>query len=613
LNTHSLSIWEEAAKSKARIYPFWLLLLFDLNVNAMMNITIGRQENFYSMQEQILQKKPFKAPDLDNPSSAGEYWPGGLILCTLLFIACILLTVTPLTRMPDILIKLSIAPGSFLATISAWLPLYIGQISQAASDAIEFFCLIVLAFLLYGLGMLLIKRQKEGGNFVLARRCIWLGALLAGAIYLVTPGLFSHDMLAYASYSRLLATYHANPYFVTISAFPHDPIMPFDQWPQTISVYGPVWMVVCGLLGIVLRPDPLSYIIAFRLVALTMHLLNIWLIGRTLQTMGRSPRTISLGMLIYAWNPLVLLESGLNGHNDICMVTFILLGIFLIARAEKKGLTLQPRGFVPVILALTLAVFVKFTALIILAAYLLFLVCKVLSVDSDIHQPWQAKIEHNWKEAATLLLWSGLAALLATLVLYGPFWLGHNLHEIINSFGNTPAAMAAENSFMRLIDDWLKLHPALKEHSLPAFLGKRQVWNDLNFLALALCFVGGAIWLWHRPERQTLLLFSLATLGLVLLITPWFYPWYITWLIGLAPFCLAAREKRVALALLAFSLTFSLSALSLNMLYNILGSHGYLASLFDTVPPVCAFLLCWFILSPPAASGRQAPIEQPAQ
>ncbi len=74
-----------------------------------------------------------------------------------------------------------------------------------------------------------------------------------------------------------------------------------------------------------------------------MQLLNTWLVGRTLRIMGRSPRIRALGMLLYGLNPLVLLESAQNAYNDVVMLTFVLLGILLLARAEQRGELLRAR------------------------------------------------------------------------------------------------------------------------------------------------------------------------------------------------------------------------------------------------------------------------------
>lgn len=148
---------------------------------------------------------------------------------------------------------------------------------------------------------------------------------------------------------------------------------------------------------------------------------------------------------------------------------------------------------------------------------------------------------------------------------------------------------------MRSIINWLNFHPAQKHNALLVFLSQRRVWDSLNLMAIMLCLMLGARQLWLKPAIRTFVTVALATMCVVLLITPWFFPWYITWIVGLAVLCLPLRQNRTTWALLALTLTFSFSALSL-YLFNagLLGSHGYLVSLFDTIPPLCAFLILWY-------------------
>src|SRR4029077_18157998 len=131
----------------------------------------------------------------------------------------------------------------------------------------------------------------------------------------------------------------------------------------------------------------------------------------------RPPRVVTLGMLLYAWNPLVLLESSLGGHNDVFMLTFVLAGILLAVYAEQRGRSVLARGYLPVIIMLTLAALVKFTALPIVLAYLLFLTCKALRSSSD-------HVRADWHQAIRVLFWSTLTGLLVAFMFYGPFWLG---------------------------------------------------------------------------------------------------------------------------------------------------------------------------------------------
>lgn len=528
------------------------------------------------------------AGDQKRPAIRAQF---ALPLCALGLLACVLLAVTPLVRVPDTVIRLRLAAGSWLAEASAWLPLQLGALSQANSAALEFFGLTLLAFLCYGLGALLVHRQANEAEQGRVRALIWFTALLAGIIFVVTPAMLSHDILVYASYSRVLAVYHANPYFVPIAAFPHDPFVPINYWANVVSAYGPIWMLVCAGFGWLLSPDPATYVVAFRLFALASHLLNAWLVGRTLRALGRSPRTVTLGMLLYAWNPLLLLESGLGGHNDSFMITFVLLGVLLSAHAERQGTLLRPRGYLPAIVAFTLAVLVKFTTLPVLAAYLLFLVCKVLR--SSHEGAFEAKLAlRNWRSALLVLLWSGLAAGVVALAFYAPFWMGHTLRAIMASFQSPPSALGAENSFMRSVIEWLHHHPEQTQNRLLQLLSTRRFWDDLNFAAIAACLILGALLLWRRPTTRTFALVSLLIFCVVLLITPWFYSWYIVWPLSLAVLCLPVRQSRAGTTLLTLTLTFSVSALFTYLFtLGLFGSHYYLVSLFTTIPPACAFLL----------------------
>ena len=556
--------------------------------------------------QKSLAKTPVASPDL---KSSGKRWPVGLMLCTLAFLTCILLTVTPLSRMPDTVIRLRIGWGAFLGEVSQWLPANIGPTYQQSSASIEFFCIITLAFFFYCLGAWLVGRRAGEIRRLPVYTCIWLGVLLAGAIYLVTPGVLAHDIEAYAGYSRLLAVYHANPYFVTLSTFPHDPVTPTDDWAGATAAYGPIWMIICAVLGWLLKqPTPEAFVIGFRVFAFSTHILNTWLVGRVLRAMGRSPRIRAQGMLLYGWNPLVLLESAQNGHNDVFMLTFVLLGILLLARSEQRGELLRARGYVPPILAFTLAALVKYPILPVLAAYLIFLLCKALRPTAASSLRWQEALG-NWRPAARLLGWSCLASVLLVLALYGPFWLGHSPSAIIDSFSKNPVSTWAENSFMRSVINWLNIQPERKSNLLLLFFSRRQVWNVINYSAIALCLFFGARKFWVTPTVETFLALALAMMCIVLLLTPWFFTWYSVWIVGLAVVCLPAHRSRVVWAFFVLALTFSYSTLSLYLFnHDLLGPLIPLVSLFDNVPPICAFLFCW--IRYPRWTTQQLALEQ---
>jgi uncharacterized membrane protein len=139
------------------------------------------------------------------------------------------------------------------------------------------------------------------------------------------------------------------------------------DWHDAVSVYGPVWTLLCTALYKVVAPLATThiwgYIVSFKMLGLAFHLGNaalIWFI------LGRlRPRDQIAGTIFYAWNPLALIEFAGNGHNDAGLVFFLLAAIAAIVME-------RPRTWL-VVLCLALSVLTKFITLLIIPAYLLYL------------------------------------------------------------------------------------------------------------------------------------------------------------------------------------------------------------------------------------------------
>ena len=532
-----------------------------------------------------------------------------IIFCAIAFVLCILLTVAPLSRIPDPVLQLQTPFGAQLAQVGAWLPNDLGLsanhlASQANTNYIDFLALIALAFVIYGLCALFIQRQTLIARDHKTLRLIWLVTIAAGFIYVFTPAMLSHDILAYAGFSRLVATYHANPYFVPILAYPHDPFYRLNYWAWSTFAYGPVWLAICSLLGFVMGPQPLGYVLAFRLFALAAHLLNIWLVITILRSSGQSSRVVTLGALLYAWNPLVLLESSLGGHNDVFMVTFLLAGVLLSVLAEKRGQFTHPRGYLPPIVAFTIAALVKFSALPLIVLFILFLACRALRPRPSTGFQFREAVSHYWRSAFLIICTASIASCLVMLAFYGPLWIGHNIQSIQNSFTSLPSSLHEENSILRALFAWNHFHtlpPHTIGYKLVQIFAARKTWDDINIVIVASALIMSAIWLWYAPTIRTFVLASLATLGVFLIVTPWFYSWYITWLVGLVVVSLPLSQSRIGRSLLAFTLTFSASAFLTYLFKDGYPPFGiWIGPIFliTIVPPLLAFLISFIAWRP---------------
>lgn len=535
-------------------------------------------------------------------------------LCGIAYSLCALLMAAPLNRAYDPVLRLQVPLGDWLVRVGAWLPANWGWgptllKAQTNTSMVQFLGLIALAFIACGLCALYISRLPENSaRHRQTRMILWAVAALAGLAFVFIPAMLSHDILVYASYSRLLAIYHANPYFVPLSAFPHDPYVPLNYYARAVSAYGPLWLGVCWLVGLVVGPQVAVYVLAFRLIALAFHLLNIWLVARTLRALGASQRTITLGALLYAWNPLVLLESAFGGHNDVFMLTFILLGIYLIARAQQRGTLTSPRGYLLPVVAFTLAALVKFTVLPVIALFLVF-----LAWNAATNAEARAQGTLQWEKAIIAVVIASMAAGVLALAFYVPFWIGHSISQISNSFTSPPSAQGAENSILRSIDAWIHFHgipSGTLQGKLLQIFSYRKVWDALNIVLLAAVGLLGALWMWRAPATRVFILASLAAMGVLLIVTPWFFSWYVTWLVGLAAVALPVRQSRVGCALLVSTLTFSASAFLTYLFLSGYAPFGIwigLVCLITITPPLLAFFVTYLLWQPTTHMHLSAP------
>jgi hypothetical protein len=499
----------------------------------------------------------------DNSQRPSSILP--IIVCTCAFILSALISVVPLSRMSPIAVHIPLSTR--LTWLGGWWPIDLGLSNNLLTSRLvtlrsEVLLCTALAFTAYTLCALLIWVWHQPGQRHHRRTLllIWLGTVVVGCIFLFTPSMPSHDIFSYASYGRLMVVYHANPYFIPPSTYPHDPVFLYNDWSHTIAVYGPLSLTAFSLLAQVTGTNIPLIILAFRLFTLSAHLLNTLLVTTILRTKGCSPRTVALGTLLYAWNPLVLLEGCLSGHIDVFMMTFLLLGILLYVRREQQR-PLRPRDYLPPLILFTLATLVR---LLVAPLIMLFIITLARNALPPAPSTGQQMGTRHWRSALlTTLLACSISGLVA-LVGYAPLWFGHSVSDILHSFALQPATSYAENSFLRTILEWNKTHH-LPVHTFSHFLiyqlSLHSTWNLINFVVVLATFAAATFWVWRVPTMNTITLTTIAVLGALLIVTPWFYPWYVIWLVGLAAVCLPIRHDRLGRSLVAFSLAFSASGL----------------------------------------------------
>jgi hypothetical protein len=206
------------------------------------------------------------------------------------------------------------------------------------------------------------------------------------ALQLTGPATLSVDMYWYAQHGRALAVYHGDPYSDNPAIDPDDPYLKIT--PYESSPYGPLWIVVAAGVAWVGGLNLGLTILLFRGLAVLCVLAIVALVRAYLKT--ATPQHVLRGQVLFLWNPLVVLEAGLSGHNDCAMLALFLLGIWLYLRGWP---VLALAGF-------TLSLLVKYVTGLLVPLYVLLVLRQLPS--------WSRRLRYAGLGVLTMAVTAGL-------------------------------------------------------------------------------------------------------------------------------------------------------------------------------------------------------------
>ncbi|MFL5733390.1 MAG: hypothetical protein ACJ78Q_09320 [Chloroflexia bacterium] len=384
-----------------------------------------------------------------------------------------------------------------------------------------------------------------------------VGALL---VLMVVPGVLSTDLFSYIWYGRIMVDFGQNP----LTHVPADYTF-YDKggwlqwvfWKETPSVYGPAWLLVAGAIAQIsnaMGGDIVNQILGHKLVAALAHLTNVALIwqisGMLIERYWRRPDLQALklaegdwkaGMrlavtLAYAWNPLMVIEMGANGHNDVLMLTGVLLALWLHLTGRWRL----------AVAALAVAGLIKAAVIVFLPGYL-WLLCweaaregAVGSKQSAVGNRKLVRAAHDllpafWRLAQAVAILGGIG-----LLFYIPFWEGPaTLKPLISG--------PAQEYFVNSLADVLRWRVPEVIGDLAKMLGlqPQDFWSADAVgsrlegpIRWGFTAITGAVALTQTWRARTFpgmlvawgwTLFAYLTVGAV-----WFWPWYVSWLVIVA-------------------------------------------------------------------------------
>ena len=398
------------------------------------------------------------------------------------------------------------------------------------------------------------KNMEEYSHYYLY--FILSGAALFGITLLFQPMLLSDDVFTYLFSGRILAIYHANPLNTAPQQFPSDPYLFWTiSGRNNPNIYGPLWLCICTLLASISN-SPLISLFLFKGLALGAHLINIVLVWLLLSRIAPNRRVT--GTLLYAWSPLALIELVASGHNECLLLTLLLTATlcFVLLLEYQPAFRNQRNKPVGTRFAFLATPWFWRTCTLLLLG---------LAIGTNMVTLWVAPL-YIWFEmrqrriqyALMGFCWRFACILAVEFLLLLPFWRGSDTFFSLTSsvdmahFVHSPVALLTLPLRFIYHIVFQTVAQALPPSILPdaaADVTVRATATFIFFLIYANLFSQirhsprTSAGMRHRPDSDPQMLLpgldtlltccSLAIFWYLILVSGWFWPWYILWVLWL--------------------------------------------------------------------------------
>jgi len=202
----------------------------------------------------------------------------------------------------------------------------VGYFNRDISTLIFLIILVLMSvFYIYIINQAIKKKLKKN----LVRNLVILSGLILSFSYVA----FSFDLFNYIFDAKIITFYGENPYFKKALDFPGDPMLSFMHWTHRYYPYGPFWLILTVPLSFAGFQIFLLTYFLFKFLATGFYFGSVYLIYKISKRLH--PGSELLNTVFFALNPLVIIEVLVSSHNDIAMIFFALLGVYLYLIKNK--------------------------------------------------------------------------------------------------------------------------------------------------------------------------------------------------------------------------------------------------------------------------------------
>lgn len=204
---------------------------------------------------------------------------------------------------------------------------YIGFFNRPLSTGIY----LGILFWLCSWYVLAIVRSRK---HQLTSRQAWQIIGVVTVVLVLSYPAFSYDIFNYMFTAKTVVFYQKNPYQVIPLDFTgFEPWLSFMRWTHLPSAYTPLWIVLTLPFYLFGLGTFILTLWSFKVLAALCYIGTVMGIKRYLDR--AAPKHAVTGMLLFALNPLVLVESLVSAHNDIVMMCLAVWGIVLLQQRKR--------------------------------------------------------------------------------------------------------------------------------------------------------------------------------------------------------------------------------------------------------------------------------------
>ncbi len=217
---------------------------------------------------------------------------------------------------------------------------------QRLITSVIFVSLISFLFILYFFLMKSFIEKKIDWNRI--KKVFFISCFI---LFFSYPAMVSYDIFNYTTTAKVTFGYFENPYIVMPIEFSNEDFLSYTHAANKTALYGPFWLILTAVPYLLTSWNFIIMIFSFKLLVVFFYFLVLFLIGKITKD--------NLAVLFFGLNPLVLFETVVSGHNDVVMMFFALLSIYLLS----KRIALSAASFF-------LSVMVKFATLFLIPVYI---------------------------------------------------------------------------------------------------------------------------------------------------------------------------------------------------------------------------------------------------